>query len=115
MPCLLNYRIGHADWRTASFGAAYGPRFQSGTNYIGFKFHNASAGALNYGWAEVNIGSLDVVQWAYENTGAPIMVGAVPEPSALALLAAGAAGLLAYRRRPGSPEPQRQERTQPTG
>ena len=40
-----------------------------------------------------------VVDWAYENSGAAIKAGDVPEPSALALLAAGAVGIGAFRRR----------------
>jgi hypothetical protein len=48
---------------------------------------------------------ITVIDWAYENSGAAIHAGAtgspvgVPEPSALALLAAGAAGIGAFRRR----------------
>jgi hypothetical protein len=41
-----------------------------------------------------------LVDWAYESTpGAPIHIGSVPEPGSLALLAAGAAGVAAFRRR----------------
>lgn len=49
---------------------------------------------------------MTVVDWAYDNSGAPIAAGdtgatppTVPEPSPLALLAAGAAGITALRRR----------------
>jgi MYXO-CTERM domain-containing protein len=50
--------------------------------------------------------SITLKDWAYENSGSPIHPGdtglsAAPEPStaAMALLAAGAAGIVALRRR----------------
>jgi len=82
------------------------------TNYIGFRFLNESDGLLHYGWASVIVGAAfntagrNVGEIWYEsdaNTG--ILVGdtgaaaATPEPSSVALLAMGAAGLLAARRR----------------
>lgn len=43
---------------------------------------------------------LTAVDWAWQTVeGSPIHVGSVPEPSSLALLAAGAAGVAAFRRR----------------
>ena len=46
---------------------------------------------------------ITVIDWAYDNSGATIHAGAtgqaVPEPSSLALLAAGAMGISAFRRR----------------
>jgi hypothetical protein len=43
---------------------------------------------------------LTVIDWAYNDTGAPIHVGDVPEPGSLllALMASGATGVLAWRR-----------------
>lgn len=70
--------------------------------FIGLQF---PSGANNYNaWVRVNVnntaGSFTVVDWAYENTpGQSIVTGVVPEPSTLGLLAAGAAGLAAMRRR----------------
>ena len=61
-----------------------------------------------YGWIRVNGGPTQgfpatIVDWAYEDSGGGILTGAtqVPEPSSLALgfLAAGAAGVAAWRRR----------------
>jgi len=70
--------------------------------FIGLQF---PSGANNYNaWVRVNVdnaaGSFTVVDWAYNSvSGEPIVTGVVPEPSTLGLLAAGAAGLAALRRR----------------
>jgi hypothetical protein len=75
-------------------------------NYFGVQFANEGTGVNNFGWLKVTfgatLGSRAITEYAYENTGAPINIGqitAVPEPSTFALLAAGAAGLYAMRRR----------------
>lgn len=80
--------------------------------FFGFSFElekqsdsATSAGTTVYGWAEVerltyNQGKL--IGWAYEDSGDPIQVGdagAIPEPNTFALLALGAAGVTALRRR----------------
>jgi hypothetical protein len=73
-------------------------------NYFGFQFTNeALANANNFGWIEITFGAdaatRTITGWAYEDSGAPITVTPVPEPSSMALLSVGAAGLVAYRRR----------------
>jgi hypothetical protein len=83
--------------------------FNLGTsnNYIGFRFLNENTGAMNFGWAQFQLTGLGtqprtLIQWAYDNTGAEIAVGAIPEPTTTALLgvmAAGALGLRAWRKR----------------
>jgi hypothetical protein len=70
--------------------------------YIGLSFVRDEA--LYYAWVRVSVnnaaGSLIVHDWAYESSGAGIQAGAIPTPSALALLAAaGVAGLWVDRGR----------------
>lgn len=65
--------------------------FQLHTGWLRLELHNDANGAPD---------KLTLIDWAYESvSGAPIHVADVPEPSSLALLAAGAAGLLAFRTR----------------
>lgn len=82
--------------------------FNSSNNYIGFRFLNEQTGVINFGWAQFSLAGTaggqprTLVSYAYENTGLPIAVGAVPEPSTMALLgvmAAGALGVRAWRKR----------------
>jgi len=73
-------------------------------NYFGFRFTNEAEGnAINFGWMEITFGgsagTRAITGYAYDRTGAGIAVGAVPEPSALSVLALGALGLVARRRR----------------
>jgi hypothetical protein len=83
------------------------PEFTGTTAFMGVEFLNASNNPL-FGWIRISGGPTagipaTIVDWGYENSGAGILTGAgiVPEPSSLALgcLAAGAAGLAAWRKR----------------
>jgi len=80
----------------------------SSNNIFGFRFLNEGTGVYDFGWARVSLaGTLQgqpraIVEYAYENTGAPIAAGAIPEPTTLALLsvmAVGAIGVRAWRNR----------------
>jgi len=80
----------------------------SSSNYAGFRFLNEVTGVTNFGWIEFSLSATfngqprSVVGYAYENTGAGIAVGAIPEPSTFALLgvmAAGALGVREWRKR----------------
>lgn len=79
--------------------------YVEGTEYLGLSFTNEATGAINYGWVRVSTTAPNAaagtrglpaffIDYAYENTGAPILAGAVPEPSTWALMTVGA-GLLA--------------------
>lgn len=79
-------------------------QFNSGSEgYIGFMFTtNDSSGPL-YGWMRVglsNTGNNGLIrEWAYEDSGAGIAVGAVPEPSVICSLIAGVVMFCPRRRR----------------
>lgn len=57
----------------------------------------------NLGGINNSFTSLSVLGGAYEDSGAGIHVGTVPEPTSLAFLATGALGVAALRRRPRKP------------
>ena len=106
------------DVSTASYSTGFGASGQIHSHFGGSGFTAGTPGHLGfsliidnpaipgnpllvYGWARVTLKDNDGVgvlhEWAYENTGAAIQVGAVPEPRAALLV--GAFGLLALLRR----------------
>ncbi len=83
------------------------PEFTGTTAFMGVQFPD-DANNLRFGWIRITGGATagipaTIVDWAYDDSGAGILTGAgiIPEPSSLALgcLAAGAAGLAAWRKR----------------
>ena len=100
-------RITMTEWSTIGFDLYRNGGWGMGTRgFFGFKF--TSGANTYYGWGEIVFDrpkhgtaghGFKFTQLYYDNTGAPIRVGAIPEPStcALALLAAG--GVAAYRAR----------------
>lgn len=87
-----------------------GPWTGGGSGFLGFSFLNGTTNETNYGFVEINYNdtanTLELVRFAYDNTGAGILAGAsltaVPEPSttaAVMALVAGSAALFTARRR----------------
>ncbi|MBR9760434.1 PEP-CTERM sorting domain-containing protein [bacterium] len=87
----------------ASFGAnSHFPAFPSGTpGFIGFQLELDDATLVN-GWMEVTLQDDNtpgiIHQWAFEDSGASIRVGQIPEPGQTVLSLIGLT-LLALRRR----------------
>jgi hypothetical protein len=87
-----------------AFGASNpNAQFNSVTDaYVGLSFPIGPA--THFGWVRVDVtnstSTFVIKDWAYEATaGVGILAGAVPEPTSLGLLAAGAAGVATMRRR----------------
>lgn len=87
------------------FGASVGQWKLNASNYLGFRFIAADS-QTRYGWLRIDVGASagvrTIMEVAYNNVvGEAILVGAVPEPSTLimGLLATGASGVIAWRRR----------------
>ena len=86
---------------------ALGTNFQiTGIHYAGFRFLNESTGTSNYGWIKLSTtggaGSgfpAKLLGYAYENTGAAITAGQIPEPATSGLLAWGTLAWAASQRR----------------
>jgi hypothetical protein len=92
---------------TCVFGSNPGEWDYNANNYFGFRFTDEADSLTHYGWGQIHVGAVaadrQLTALYYEDTaGTAIAVGAtgvVPEPSSALLLAAGAAGLAAFRRR----------------
>jgi hypothetical protein len=98
---LVYYLYGFAVWHHGD------------TNFVGFKFHDSTG--IHYGWARVRIeqvnnfkGWFTLIDYAYADAGEQITAGQtsdapgrdqVPKEGSLGVLALGAAGLLAWRKR----------------
>ncbi len=94
-----------SDISNTAFGASAGQWKLNASNYLGFRFMGADS-QTRYGWLRIDVGASagvrTIMEVAYENAvDQAILVGAVPEPSTLimGLLATGASGVIAWRRR----------------
>lgn len=78
--------------------------FQAGVNgYLGVRFLNEATGATDYGYVHFQTTGTTgfpatILDYSYENTGAAITIGAVPEPTTTAAMAAFALGAVGVRR-----------------
>ncbi|MBI1325134.1 PEP-CTERM sorting domain-containing protein [bacterium] len=100
-----------ADFITSSntsntfFGPNPGEWLLNSPNYVGFSFVAADT-AVHYGWLRIDVGAAVTVRTIMEVgysaiPGQSVQVGVVPEPSTviMGLLASGATGVIAWRRR----------------
>lgn len=106
------YGLARAIERNSALGTVSFGNFASGkTGFAGFVLQNGSSN-LDFGWLRIKVSDpnsvgymteIQALDWAYNDAAfTPIVAGeGAPEPgtAALALLASGAAGLLAWRRR----------------
>jgi hypothetical protein len=85
-----------------TYNYAWGGVVNGSTHYLGVRFQQS--GADHLGWVALSmqkdIPNVTVLGYAYESDPrTEISAGAAPEPSSIALFAAGAAGIMALRRR----------------
>ena len=100
--------VGPASTFTAVIAGTVGSPFHTtGTHILGFRFFNEVTSVVNFGYLTMTnnapLGFPSTVDsWAYDASGAPIAVGAIPEPSSMLLtgvaMAAGARGVRKWRK-----------------
>lgn len=102
-PALLPFISTNAPFaRLAGFGNGNSQWLDAGTGFIGFRFNSGSG--VEYGWVRLTMdgapgNSFTLVDFAWGDVGDTVLTGQIPEPGSLALLAVGAVGLLAWRKR----------------
>jgi hypothetical protein len=100
---VASYLLMGLNMVTVSGSRPYGDWTPGTRGYLGLRFDDA--GTPLYGWADVQMNdynSVTMFEYAYQDNGDPIHIpdnGTIPEPTTLALLAMGVAGLAALRRR----------------
>ena len=88
-----------------STGGTSGNFAPGDTGYIGLRFTFADPSDIHYGWANITLNNdytVTLNALGYEsdaNTAAHVEAAAIPEPSTIALLALGAVGVAAFRKR----------------
>jgi hypothetical protein len=92
--------IGGSDTDHIGFGAG---KFEPGMpGYLGFRL--TGPGGPMYGWVRMTLTFDDpgamIHDWAFDDSGASILAGMVPEPSRALLMLLGTAGMILRRRRP---------------
>jgi hypothetical protein len=100
---------------TTSVPVTSGPFYGVPDEYLAVQFAPYE-GSPDYGWVELSVtGGTDpsqgptatILGWAYNDDGTSLRTGQTPEPTALALLALGATGVMMRRpRRPDQPASQ---------
>lgn len=105
---IINGSSAFSGTGTSTFGGANPLQLNGSGNLIGFRFFNEGTGMVNFGWMRISLGGTSgaqprtLVEFAFDNTGAGIGAGVIPEPSTLALLsvmAVGAVGVRVWRKR----------------
>lgn len=70
------------------------------THYAGFRFDPGGGEPTYYGWMHVQFSAdgqnATLLEWAYDDTGAPIEVASIAEPGLALLLGLGFAGIAAH-------------------
>jgi len=92
-------------------GTTGSPYLTTGTHTLGFRFFNETTSMTDFGYMSLQTAGggtpngfpATILSWSYDNTGAPITVVGVPEPSSIFLttvaMVAGSRGLRRWRRK----------------